>query len=486
VTLLCWALSSPPGSSPDETFHLNSIWCGQGLSEGQCQGEPGDDLTRIVPHQVATPQCFTSNGAASAGCRADDYDDPMTPDLSAELGNWRDGGYPPIYYGVMNLFIQDTLDESVTVMRGVNAALVVLLVGGLAWLLPRRLRFLAPATFVITAVPLALFMLSSINPSGWATLSAGVLWLAVYGAYESTGWRQPALLGVALVAALMGAGARADAALFSILGVTLALLLRLPLLRRQWKVTLSGLGILAVSAALFLTSGHAAVSTEGFPQTGPPAGDGWNLLLTNAGLVPYLWTSALGVGPLASLGWFDTPVPWAVGVASLFSYAALLFTGWSSMWWQKAVALGVVLAALVGYPLILLQESGRHVGDMVQPRYLLPMMLMFAGVSLLPRGERRLRLTVFQAVTLTAALSVAQSIALYVNLWRYTKGVATSMASLGSYDWWWETLFLSPTAVWVIGSIAFAGVTGYVLPLLARPCDAALPPSGEATSPSAA
>src|SRR6478752_5205823 len=88
VTLLCWALSSPPGSSPDETFHLNSIWCGQGLSEGQCQGEPGDDLTRIVPHQVATPQCFTSNGAASAGCRADDYDDPMTPDLSAELGNW--------------------------------------------------------------------------------------------------------------------------------------------------------------------------------------------------------------------------------------------------------------------------------------------------------------------------------------------------------------------------------------------------------------
>ena len=78
-----------------------------------------------MPHQVTTPQCFTSNGAASAGCRAKDYDDSMTPDASAELGNWRGGGYPPVYYGVMNLFIQDTLDESITVMRGVNAALVV-------------------------------------------------------------------------------------------------------------------------------------------------------------------------------------------------------------------------------------------------------------------------------------------------------------------------------------------------------------------------
>src|SRR5690349_20952678 len=135
--------------------------CALPISEDHCQGEPGDNVTRIVPHQVTTPQCFTGNGGASAGCRAKDYDDPMTPDAGTEIGNWRGGGYPPVYYGFMNLFIQDTLDESITVMRSVNAALVVLLVGGLAWLLPRRLRFLAPVTFVITAVPLALFMFTS-------------------------------------------------------------------------------------------------------------------------------------------------------------------------------------------------------------------------------------------------------------------------------------------------------------------------------------
>src|SRR4051794_22614071 len=154
VTLLCWAASSPPGSSPDEFFHLNSIWCAQGAAEGRCKSVPDNSVTRIVPHQVATPQCFTGNGAQSAGCRVDDYDDQLMPDTRSDIGNWR-GGYPPVYYAVMSLFVQDTLDESVTVMRIVNATLVVLLVGGLAWLLPRRLRVVAPVTFVITAVPLA-------------------------------------------------------------------------------------------------------------------------------------------------------------------------------------------------------------------------------------------------------------------------------------------------------------------------------------------
>ena len=60
------------------------------------------------------------------------------------------------------------------------------------------------------------------------------------------------------------------------------------------------------------------------------------------------------------------------------------------MWWQKAVALVVMVVALVGYPLILLQESGLYIGGGVQPRYLLPMMLMFAGMSLLPRAGHRI------------------------------------------------------------------------------------------------
>ncbi|QIM19287.1 hypothetical protein G7066_13215 [Leucobacter coleopterorum] len=34
VTFGAWALSSPIGATPDEDFHLASIWCGSGEREG--------------------------------------------------------------------------------------------------------------------------------------------------------------------------------------------------------------------------------------------------------------------------------------------------------------------------------------------------------------------------------------------------------------------------------------------------------------------
>ena len=55
-------------------------------------------------------------------------------------------------------------------------------------------------------------MFTSVDPSGRATLS-GVLWLAVYGAYESRAGDSQPSLGWRMVASVMGAGARADAAL---------------------------------------------------------------------------------------------------------------------------------------------------------------------------------------------------------------------------------------------------------------------------------
>ena len=131
VTLTCWAISSPPGSAPDELYHLNSIWCGHGIDEDLClQG--ADEDARLVPHQVTTPQCFTQNGAQSAECRPADIDDPMTPDASTDIGNWESDQYPDVYYFVMSAFVLDGFDASVILMRIVNGILAVLLVAGLA------------------------------------------------------------------------------------------------------------------------------------------------------------------------------------------------------------------------------------------------------------------------------------------------------------------------------------------------------------------
>ena len=200
--LLLGDLLSPPAQRR-RAYHLNSIWCGHGVDADTCRSSGAEDV-RIVPHQLTSSACFTQNSALGAVCRADDVDDALTPDAPSTIGNWSGHAYPRLYYFAMSAFVGDSLDASVLTIRVVNSLVAVLLVAALALLLPRRLRSVAPLAFLVTAVPLSLFTLASANPSSWATISAGTTWLAVYGAYETRGRQQAALLALGVVAAVMG------------------------------------------------------------------------------------------------------------------------------------------------------------------------------------------------------------------------------------------------------------------------------------------
>ena len=68
-----------------------------------------------------------------------------------------------------------------------------------------------------------------------------------------------------------------------------------------------------------------------------------------------------------------------------------------------------------------------------------------------------------QAVVLAVLLSIAQSISLYMNLWRYVRGITAQMQSIGHYTWWWDGIFLTPMATWLVGSCAFAITTTWLL-----------------------
>ena len=168
-------------------------------------------------------------------------------------------------------------------------------------------------------------------------------------------------------------------------------------------------------------------------------------------------------GPCPSLGWFDTPVPYVSAVAALLAFCGSLVHGWSAMWWQKAVAVTVVGVSLLAYPVILLQESRVQAGNAVQPRYILPMMLMLVGLSLLRRRGRVWRLNLFQVVVLAGGLALAQSLALYSNLVRYVNGGSTALPTSMGGGWWWNGLPVSPLWLWIVGSVAFAAVAVVVL-----------------------
>jgi len=64
-----WAVATPVGSSPDDDFHLTSVWCAEQESVEHCR-ETGDEATRIVPRLVAeAAHCYRWDPSISAACQ---------------------------------------------------------------------------------------------------------------------------------------------------------------------------------------------------------------------------------------------------------------------------------------------------------------------------------------------------------------------------------------------------------------------------------
>ena len=128
--------------------------------------------------------------------------------------------------------------------------------------------------------------------------------------------------------------------------------------------------------------------TDGLPGYAPSELTDTQLALSNGAGCPFLWLAALGVEPLVT-GLVRHSGPLRSGRRRAAGLLRKPGDGWSAMWWQKAVAVTVVGVSLLAYPVvILLQESRVQAGNAVQPRYILPMMLMLVGLSLLRRRGR--------------------------------------------------------------------------------------------------
>ncbi|MCL2595294.1 MAG: DUF2142 domain-containing protein, partial [Promicromonosporaceae bacterium] len=123
LALTGWATSSPPGSSPDEDWHLASIWCPTPL-ENSCVTRVNDDGTTSVelPKQLLyAAVCHAFHPEYSGAC----FDD-LPPGLSW-TNRLNNGAYPGGFYQVMHAFVGDDLLASVMVMRLANAGLAVAL-----------------------------------------------------------------------------------------------------------------------------------------------------------------------------------------------------------------------------------------------------------------------------------------------------------------------------------------------------------------------
>lgn len=474
LALTAWAFASPVGAGPDDDYHLVSTWCALGGSD-VCLPGP-DSAQRDVPVVFREVTCFVQVEERSAACQ----DDPgleFTDDrFVTKRGNFA-GEYPQVFYSTMRIFAGDNIESSALTMRVFNAFLFVALATALSVLLPAHRRNTLLWGWLVTLVPLGLFLIPSNNPSGWAITGVGTAFLGLLGWFETSGRRQWALGALYLVGVVMAAGARGDAAVYAVGATVVAVILTITR-QREWLIrgALPAIGVI-VLLSLFLTSSQAGVGADGFSgggleiETGPGVIDkpleGTALFAFNLLQLPFLWTGAWGTWPL---GWFDTTLPAIVPWSAAAAFVAVAFAGLGRLDWRKAISTAGVLAVLTALPVYVLTVGGDRVGTQLQPRYLLPLIVLFSLVlASVPRGRASLRFTRIQTFTILGALALANFVALQVNIRRYVTGADQQGPNLDAgAEWWWDGAIVGPTSVWLLGAAAFAGLLAVLWPELRR------------------
>nr|WP_255633398.1 DUF2142 domain-containing protein [Demequina sp. TTPB684] len=473
LTLGAWAFASPIGAGPDDDYHLASTWCAVGGSEACAPGSKAN--SREMSHAFIAVRCYAQEPTVSAACQDEQGLALDGPTVDSDRGNFQKE-YPGVYYAAMRAFAGDDLERSALVMRFVNLTVFVGLATALSVLLTPSRRQTLLWGWLISMVPLGIFLIPSNNPSGWAITGVGTAFLALLGWFESDGKRRWVLGALYVLGVVMAAGARGDAAVYAV-GATVVAAILTSARQRDWLMrALLPLGGLLVIGLLFLTSTQADVGVHGFsgggPVTGTGAGDqaveatgGLALAAYNLLMLPYLWTGVWGTW---ALGWFDTTLPAIVPWAAVAAFVVVGFAGLGLLSWRKAVALAGTFAVLVALPVYVLTAGGDSVGSQVQPRYLLPLIVLFALLLVTaPPGSRTVRFTRAQTAAILSALAIANLVALQVNIRRYVTGADEQGADLGEgAEWWWDGVAVGPMAVWIIGSLSFIGLLAVLWPQL--------------------
>lgn len=461
-----WAFSSPVGSEPDSDFHLASIWCTTADPGSPCDMEERRNR-KMVPSALIDARCFSHYQEESAACQplmtTADGRETMTNRLNIVESQ---ANYPSGFYLVQNQLAGENIDTSVVSMRMLNVGLFLGLGVLLWWFLPSRLRNSFTWAWAATLVPLGAFVVASTNPSSWALIGAGSAWVALLGYLEAQGWRKWLLGGLFLVLVGMAAAARTDATLFAIATSAVALLATdapfRDLVKRLW---IPAVGAVLAVTVLFFQRGAINVLFEGFMRDREVVD--WERLWFNFIEVPGLWIGAFGGWPWGALGWLDTPMPHMVEFLSFGAFIVVFGIGVVGSNWRVRAMTGVMLAMLWIYPMFILQQADELVGAVFQSRYALPLVPVLLGIALLrPAGHGGILPNPTHRMWIVGAISVANAIALHQNIRRYVTGLDNFGYNLNNAEWWWFGLngsWLTPMAVWWIGSLAFFGFLWVVL-----------------------
>ncbi|WP_455952637.1 DUF2142 domain-containing protein [Arcanobacterium haemolyticum] len=450
-----WIVASPIAGSPDDDFHMGSIWCPRPAGES-CASKMVDGALGVqVPEPVAlAKECHAFKEAEPASCPRE-----LSNDKLAFTYRYDDGNYPTTYYRFHHLLISHSVADSVILMRTVNFLIAVFLLGTIGWLLRPEHRPAYVFAMLGAWVPMGFYFLTSMNPSAWAITGVFAYATAMYAAFFAEGKRRWGLLACAIIGAFMSFASRGDSA-FYIFVVTAALLWAIKIKRSDWRLW-SLAGALSIFGCYMMLGGgqanivanHATVSDN---FIGSVLRTTMDLPRYFAGFVSF------GYGP----GWFDVPLDVTFPLLALFASGSLLMAGFRRGTWRKWMAVLMIAGAMCGIPvLIVAVGSYPHLGP-YQPRYMLPLFAVLFFFLFVLSKERIRILDFSQKVVLAGILFIVNSYTLHAVLWRYVSGAqGIRPVNIDAHMHWWWDIPISPMGVWFVGTVGFliAIVAGMLL-----------------------
>ncbi len=477
---LCWTLASPIGASPDDDFHLSSIWCSATAPAELCRPGPAPSKDGVRSVRVAAQlgpkaACFAFHPEQSAACQGD------IREGSTARSRANDGLYPGGYYALMGLFAGSHPIESALLMRMVAWVLGLGVIVAAAAVARGSVRRSYVIAVIATSVPLGVFLLASNNPSGAAVAGVAAFWCASLTWLEDPSPRRRVVaLVVAGFAAALALGARADAGIYlaTVAGAGVLLTRGWQQERRGRAALLTGIALAAVLLTLSMGQTSGATAEELVSGGHRP----WSTVLWyNVTNLPVLWTGSFGDGA-RGLGWLDTQMPTGVSATMVGVTAALVY--WSSSRWDRLRLLSLALVAvpLTVLPLLILNTKNALANEWIQPRYLLPILPVALGTMLLDRrDDPRGWLTPRQLRLLGVLVTLAHAAALHANIRRYVTGQDVLGADLNhNVEWWWD-IPIRPLQLWMLGSVAFAAVVAVGLTLV-HPAEIGAPETARSLS----
>lgn len=457
-----WSLTTAPGGAPDEiqhSFRAISVWNGQILAEPLPTGGATIEIPQSWTQIQDSISCFAGHGETAASCAL--WPTASGPEVPA--GNSA-GRYNPTYYLLVGLPFQLFAPQTALHLSRLLACLLTatLLTLAAGAMIIRGGSFMARTGLVAALTPMAVFLGSSVNPSGMEISGAIAGWVGLM--YLARDPEHPARRYFAVVAGVglcsLVVSRPASFLWLAVLGVVF-------LVAAGWRT----MRILARQPAVLIAAGAVGVVTAGclvwnrvahtsdLSTGAAPFGGLWEGFVRTFRSSEAWWSQQIGV-----LGWLDTPLPTGVLWGTLLIIGVLVIPALVGAQPRMRLALLATVAAAVAVPILAQTALFPQAGLLWQGRYGMPLtvgVVIVAGIAL---DETAVFESAFARRLMTTCLAGWAVIGVtmgFYNLQRY----ATGSADNAEYGLLWRQTAWQPP-----GGNAFAvGLTaaGYVAVALA-------------------